>query len=272
MGATAVAATVWNCPNFVGELYLIGANQTPFTNMIGGLQGGRVRMVKDFEFPLNQQYTLDAASQPAISETSSVTGATATTYTRAQDRNVAQIYQKKVSVSYAKQSVTGRVKVAEYGTSGYGYVDLSQGQPVANEVNFQIEANLKQIAVDVEYVFLQGTYQLGSAVATANKTRGICTACTTNTVAAGSTDLDQDHIKELIRTMAGNGSTFTNMVIFANAFQMQQISKLYGYAPEDRVVGGVAIKQIVLDIAGNVGVVYAPKMSTSVLLFADLAH
>jgi hypothetical protein len=43
MANTNNPATVWNCPNYTGELYLIGANQTPFLNLIGGLQGGMVR-------------------------------------------------------------------------------------------------------------------------------------------------------------------------------------------------------------------------------------
>ena len=56
MANTNAAATVWNCPNYTGELYLIGANQTPFLNMMGGLQGGNIRTVGDFQYPLAQPW------------------------------------------------------------------------------------------------------------------------------------------------------------------------------------------------------------------------
>ncbi len=270
MASTSTQATMWSCPNFIGPLYTIGANQTPFLNMIGGLTGGRATFVGDFEHPLNVQDTLDAAAQPAIGESTAASGPPVHTFVRATDKNVAQIYQYGVSVTYPKQSVIGNVKGAEYGSSGFSYIDVTQTQAVQNEVNHQIALCLKQAAKDIDYTFLRGSYQLGTTATTAFKTRGICTACTTNTVAAGSVDLSQDLIRELVRTMAGNGSTFTNPVIFVNAFQMQQLSGLYGYAPESRTVGGVSINQIVLDLAGMVGVVWAPSMSTSVLLLADL--
>lgn len=271
MPSSAAQATMWRCPNFVGPLFKIGANQTPFLNMIGGLQGGNVLMVKAFEFPLNVQYSLDAASQPAISETSAATGPGTKSFLRTQDRNVCQVFHYGVDVTYAAQSVAGNVKVAEVGATGFGYVDITQDQAVDNALDFQITANLQQAAVDVEYTFLRGAYQYGASAATAWKTRGICTSCTTNTVAAGTTPLTQALIRNLVRTMAGNGATFTNPVIFTSAFQVQKISELYGFAPQDRTVGGVAIKQVVLDIAGNVGIVWAPYMATNVLLLADMA-
>ena len=50
--------------NYLGRLYLIGANQTPFLNMIGGLNAGKTS--QSFLFPMAQPYSLAAASQPAI--------------------------------------------------------------------------------------------------------------------------------------------------------------------------------------------------------------
>ena len=46
MGNVNAVADSWNCPNYTGELFLIGANQTPFLNLIGGLQGGAIRTVR----------------------------------------------------------------------------------------------------------------------------------------------------------------------------------------------------------------------------------
>jgi hypothetical protein len=259
------AATVWNCPNYTGELYLIGANQTPFLNMIGGLQGGNIRTVSDFQYPLAQPWALESASQPAITETASLTAPNPWTYVRSQDVNTVQIWQRQVSVSYAKQSVTGQVTAD--GTTGLVMLDQ---QPVQNELDFQITAHMRQIALDVDYTFLNGAYQQATDAATAAKTRGIITGATTNTVAAGSAALTKALIDQLLRTMAANGSEFINPVIFVNAFQKQAISNIYGYAPEDRNVGGYNIKQIETDFA-VLGIVWAPNVPAATLLVADLA-
>ena len=144
MANVSAAATVWNSPNFVGELFLIGANQTPFLNMIGGLTGGV--QVQSFEFPVAQNYSLESAAQPAISETASLTAPTAETYVRAQVKNVVQIFQKKISISYARQS--------NYGTlSGLNIIDRqSDEQPITNEFDFQMATNLRQIEIGRAHV------------------------------------------------------------------------------------------------------------------------
>jgi len=245
---------------------MIGANQTPYLNMIGGLQGGTVRTVGDFQFPLAQPWALEAASQPAISETTSLTAPTPWTYVRGQDVNTVQIWQRQVSVSYAKQSVTGQV-TADATT---GLVDISDTQPVQNERDFQIMAHMRQLSLDIDYTFLNGAYAQATDAATAAKSRGIITAATTNTVAAGGATLDKALIDQLLRTMAANGSEFLQTVIFVNAFQKQKISDIYGYAPEDRNVGGVNIKQIETDFA-ILGIVWAPNVPAATMLIADLA-
>lgn len=266
MANVNVAATVWNCPNYTGELFLIGANQTPFLNMIGGLQGGAIRTVADFEFPLAQPWALEAASQPEITETASLTAPDPWTYVRDQDINTVQIFQRQVSVSYAKQSVTGQV-TADATT---GLVDITNMQPVQNERDFQISAHMRQIAVNVDYTFLNGAYQKATSAAVAAKSRGIITACTTNTVDASAADLSKDLVDELLRDMASNGSEFINTVIFVNAFQKQALSDIYGFAPQDRNVGGYNINQIETDFA-ILGIVWAPNVPAATLLIADLS-
>lgn len=266
MGNVNAIGTVWNCPNYTGELFLIGANQTPFLNMIGGLQGGAIRTISDFEFPLAQPWSLEAASQPAVTEQASLTAPTPWTYVRDQDINTVQIFHRSVTVSYAKQSVVGQV-VADATT---GLVDINNTQPVQNERDFQISAHMRQIAVNVDYTFLNGQYQKAINATTAAKSRGIITACTTNTVAAGGAALSKPLIDQLLRTMATNGSEFVNTVIFVNAFQKQQISDIYGYAPQDRNVGGYNINQIETDFA-ILGIVWAPNVPAASLLIADLS-
>jgi hypothetical protein len=259
-------ATTWNCPNYTGELYLIGANQTPFLNMIGGLQGGAIRTVADFQFSLAQPWALEAASQPAIAETASVTAPDPWTYVRAQDVNTVQIFQRAVSVSYAKQSVVGQI-VADATTKLY---DATGVQPVQNERDFQISAHMRQISVNTDYTFLNGAYAQATSAAVAPKSRGIITGISSNTVDAVAAGLSKSLIDQLLRTMANNGAEFVNPVVFVNAYQKQKISDIYGYAPEDRNVGGFNIKQVETDFA-ILGIVWAPNVPTSTLLISDLS-
>jgi hypothetical protein len=244
--------------NYLGDLFLIGANQTPFLNMIGGTTGGK--SYSHFQFPLAQPWALSSASQNTQSEATAAAAGTPTTITRAQDYNVAQIMKYDVSTTYAKQSTTGE----------FSGIQVLGDQPVQDELAFQKSAALRQMAIDMEYSFLQGTFTDSSTPATNQTTRGIVAGTTTNAVAAGSADLTKDMIQELLRTMAGTGSQFINSVIFVNAFQKQALSDIYGYAPEDRNVGGVNIKQIETDFA-TLGVVYAPQMTASALLIAEMS-
>lgn len=266
MANVNVAATAWNCPNYTGELFMIGANQTPFLNMIGGLQGGAVRTVSALQFDLAQPWALEAASQPDISETDSITAPDPWTYVRSQDVNTCQLWQRQVSVSYVKQSVTGTLSID--GTTGLA--DMTGEQPVQNERDFQIMAHMRQLSLNIDYTFLNGAYQKATDAGTAPKTRGVITACATNTVAAGAATLSKALIDQLLRTMAANGAEFLNPVVFCNAFQKQKISDIYGYAPEDRNVGGYNIKQVETDFC-VLGIVWAPNVPAATLLVADLA-
>jgi len=247
--------------NYLGELFLVGAYMTPFLNMIGGLEGQRSKVSKSFIHPIAQPWGLSAASQPAISEAVSVAAQTAGTVIRAQDTNTVQIFQETVDVSYAKQSTIGEIS----GLSAVG------DQPVEDEFGFQKAAALRQIALDADYSMLNGTYQAGANATTAAKMRGIITACLTNTVAAGGIDISKALIDEVLREMADNGAVFQNMVLLCNAFQKQGISDIYGYAPEDRHVGGVNIKQIETDFA-MIGIVYAPNVPAATVLISDMDY
>ena len=84
--------------------------------------------------------------------------------------NVVQIHQEKVSVSYSKLAATG----AKAG------INNDQPNPIGNELDWQVEQMLKQMARDVEFSFIGGTYQSPVNNSTARKTRGIISAISTN--------------------------------------------------------------------------------------------
>lgn len=241
-------------------LYNVEANQTPFLNRLGGLQGGRATIVRSMKFPVAQPYTVGNATQPAISESVSVSSNTATTVTRSQELNIAQIFQYTVEVSHLKQSATGEIS----GLSATG------DQPVQDEFEFQKQAQLKKMAKDVEYSFIQGEYQDATDSDTAAKMRGLEDAISTNTVAGGAAVLEKDMIDELLIDMADNGAQFGNMAIMANAFNIKKISDVYGYAPESRNEGGVNIARIITNFT-PLDVLWSPQMPTDEIYIVDLS-
>lgn len=248
--------------NYLGQLYLIGQTQTPFLNMIGALTGGG-KVSNSFNFPIAQTWAARAGDQSTAvkSEATSISDTTAITYVRGQDYNTCQIMKYPYEVSFAKQSTFGEIA---------GLAIANGVQPVRDELAFQRAAALKQMAIDLEYSMFNGTYVANSVAATVAKTRGMIEACTTNTVAGGSAALTLAMINELLLEMAANGAEFSNMVLFCNGYQKQAISNLFGYAPEDRNVGGVNVKQLETDFC-QLGVVWAPQMPTDKILIADMA-
>lgn len=245
---TQVAAgTVWNLPNYTGELFTADAIITPFLSMIGGLTGGL--MAANFEFPTSSLYDFPAAAQPAITETASLTAPTAISYVRDQSKNVTQVFHEKVSISYIKQSNFGRLS---------GINTAGAANNVISEKDFQISTALKKIARDAEYTFLNGAYQIATSAAVANKTRGIFAAASGSVIAAAGARNSKTLMQQLFRELHAAGAIFSNMVIHVNGFQKQVLSDIYGYAPEDRNVGGVNIKQIETDF-GNIGIAPANR-------------
>ena len=259
MASVAAVADSFSVVNYVGELYQKGRIQYPFLSMIG-FNSNLGRIANSREFPLRQSYQLDTGAQPAISETASLTAPTVSSYARSQTYNTVQIFQRQVTVSYMKQSVTGQI-------SGLSVLD---NQPVDDELAFQIEANLEQMAKDIEYTFINGTYQAAANAATAAKTRGMIAACVSNSTNAGGADLDKDLLDSLFIDMQTNGARFgANMVIFASGTQMVKMSNAYGKAPDNRSIGGVAMQQIVTDF-GTFGIVNMRQIPTGTILVADV--
>jgi len=260
--ANVAAGTVWNLPNYTGELITASPEKTPFLTMIGGLSGGGLT-TNNFEFPLNSYYAHETAAQPAITETDSLTAPTAISFVRDQQKNVTQIFHEQVSISYERISNQGRLS---------GINTAGKLNPVVSEKDFQIATALKHIARDVEFCFLQGAYQIATDAATANKMRGINAACVdeSTTVGAGGKDLSKPLIDSLLVLMETYGADFENMVIFCSLFQKQKISDIYGFAPTDRNIGGLNINQVITDV-GSVGVVNTRFQASGVISLVDVA-
>lgn len=250
--------TTFNLPNYTGELFQFGQQDTPFLNMIGGISGGNMPIIESTEFALNQGYELNTPAQPAISESASATAPTASHYVRSQETNVVQIFQKAVDITYSKMGNANAIA---------GINVLGQVQPVKNEKDFQITANLKQIAKDANYTFLHGEYQKPTSAAVAAKTRGILSAITSKVINnISAVELTKAMLQDLFRNAAVDGFDWSNAVMFVDAYNKQKVTELYAYAPQDRNIGGTNIKQIETDF-GNVMVIFEPTMKGTLGLF-----
>jgi hypothetical protein len=90
MANVSGAGTLWNLPNLDGMLFTPSQVQTSFVSRIN-----RAATVQNTEFSMSSNYLLETAAQPAITETASLTAPTPTSYVRANEKNVNQIYQEK---------------------------------------------------------------------------------------------------------------------------------------------------------------------------------
>lgn len=258
--------TTWNLPNYAGELFTADPTQTPLLSMIGGLTGGK--QTDNFEFPTAVLFDYPAAEQPEISETASATAPAASAIARSQESNVVQIHQEVIDLTYAKLSNGGRMS---------GINTAGQTANPADEKAWQIQQKLIKIARDVEYSFINGTFQKATSATVANKTRGMLElAASASTVDASSSALTVDMIKALMLQMADNGAYFNNMILFAGAKQKQAITSLYekqlGYNQgAARNVGGMNVTEIETDFC-KLGIVWDRFMPDDSILIADVAH
>lgn len=258
--ANVAAGTVWNLPNYVGDLWTADQVGAPLLSMIGGMTGGME--TENFEFATDSQYAHEALGQKSITETASLTAPAAISYVRDQSKNVTQIFHEKVSISYVKMS--NRRRLSGINTAGV--------QTEISEKDFQIACALESIARQIEWHFINGTYNLAGNAGQANQTRGLLELCAgKNTVAAGDVYNSKALMDQLLLEMFTNGAVFKNMLLLTGGFQKTRLSNIYGYAPQDRNIGGVNLKQIETDY-GNIAVANPHKfMPATALLLIDLS-
>ena len=268
MSQVSGVGTTWSLPNYAGELFTADPTQTPFLSMIGGLTGGK--QTDNFEFPTAVLYDFPKAVQPEISETASATAPAASHIARTQEKNVVQIHQEVIDLTYAKQSNSGRM----VGLSTAGQIPYN-----GDEKAWQIQQKLIKIARDVEYSFICGKYQLSTSADVANKTRGMLELCTSGTgtsIAAGDAELSKDMLDRLFREMADKGAYFGKMVLFCGAYQKQKITNLYAdqfraNMQTTQKLGGMNVTEIETDFF-KMGVVWDRFMPGDSILIADVAH
>lgn len=270
--------------NYLGQLFAVGNRKTPFINAIGSpiddsgsVNSAVVRTVSSFEFPVAVPFDTGAGAIPDIDETESVTGVDPTTITRGQDLQTCQIFMQKAQVSYKKLSTVGTMAM---GTPPEGAHNIDgvamgmstnvSGNPVMNEMDFQLVGNLKKMASDLDTCIITGVYQGAATVNTAAKMRGIKSAISTNAVAAGSAYLSQTFINALMKKMVDAGALMQNVVCLCNSFQRQKIGSLYEYVPMSRSEGGSQIQRVYTDF-GEFTILYDPNVPVAELYFVEMS-
>lgn len=255
--------TTFNLPNYVGELFQITPSDTPLLSAIGGLTGGKQADQKLFEW---QTFDLKAPSIPAHLEGQNAP--TATARTRQNIQNVVQIFHEAVEVSYTKQAATGQRN------------GLPGNNPVNDEMSWQVMQHLKQLARDIEYTFINGTYALPADNATARKTRGLLQAIATNVVAldggsGAAKALAEGDVLDLMQSVWTNGGIqeAEAATLICNAGVKRQLTKIFvtdkGYKEQSRNVAGVSVQTIETDF-GRVNIMLNRYMPTNQLAVASL--
>ena len=232
-------------PNYSGMLFNKGNTKTPFSVMIGG----RPKSTNHVEFTTGQYYTTGGGSQPEISESASLTAPEATFITRSQMTNVTQIFQETVYVSYGKESNMGTM-------SGLN-ISGQQANPI-DELDFQTVARMQKIAADIEYTFLNGTYQKATTDAEANMTRGLIAAITTNVEAMNNKPLTYWAVARLMKAIHDQNAPTDNLVLGVNAATLLQLNfdaqaNKLTIVPNGREINGISV-DIVITPLGAVAV------------------
>lgn len=188
----------FDLPNFVGELFAVTPTDTPFLSAIGGLSGGEAANATMFQWQGYDLRSPDAARQ----RLEGANAPTAEARVRFNVNNVVEIHQEAVEISYTKLAATGQY--SDTGSAHPHQAGLSGANPVLNELDWQVDQQLIQIARDVEVSFISGTFANPGTNATARRTRGLLAATATNvadkatlvgtaTIATNGTFTDTSH-------------------------------------------------------------------------------
>ncbi|USY19719.1 DUF5309 domain-containing protein [Nocardiopsis exhalans] len=242
--------TTFNLPNYVGELFSVSPEDTPFLAAIGGLTGGRPANATHFTW---SGYDLRDASETR-QRTEGADAPTAEGRARFGVMNVVEIHQETVETSYTKQAATGQF--GDLGANHPNVEGLSGVNAITDEHGWQIAQALKQVARDVEMSFIRGTYNDPGTNATARRTRGILEAIETNVIDAddtGAQPLTEAMVLDLLQDVweSGGISESETATLMTGAAQKRALSTIFitdkNYQESTRNVGGVNVQTIETD-------------------------
>jgi hypothetical protein len=233
-----------NVVNFSGLLFIKGNTKVPFSTMIAN----KAKSTNSTEFVTGQEYQTDGGTQPAISETASLTAPAGTYVTRAQKTNVTQIFQEALDISYAKQSNMGTL-------SGLNIAG-QQANPI-NELDFQTAAKMAKIARDIEYTFIRGSYHKSTGDSDPGKTRGILEAIQSNIIDLNGEAVRIWDIAEALKVIYDAQAPTSGLVLWVDPvalFQLNADAEANGntIVPAGRDINGISISTLLTPM-GSIG-------------------
>lgn len=267
MAGISGQGTTYNLPNFLGELFAVSREDTPFLSAIGGLTGGKSADAAP-EFTWSTYDLRDAADDRQRLE--GADAPTAEGRVRGTGSNVLEIHQEQVNVSYTKQAATRYVN-----SNSAANVPTGGANVVQNELAWQIQTELKQIARDVNASFITGTYQKPANNSTARKTRGLLEAISTNVTTPSGAELTSDMVLDLMQEIFDNGGireTETRTLLCGSTMK-RRLTKAFvtdkNYQELTRNVGGVNLQAIETDF-GRANIMLEPGIPADVLVVVSL--
>ena len=183
-----------------------------------------------------------------------------------------EIHQEAVEVSYTRQGATG-----QRNTDSMPVVQVGGTAIPADELSWQIQQQLKQIARDVEVSFISGHYNNPADNQSARSTRGLLEAITTNVMSTEHTaaQLTADDVLDLAQMAWDNGGIRESetRTIVVNSTLKRALTRCFvtdaKYQEQTRNVGGVNLQTIETDF-GLFSIMLDPYMPKDQLLVLSL--
>lgn len=263
MAGISGLGTTYNLPNYVGELFNVSPEDTPFLSAIGGLTGGV--SVNSVVFTWSTYDLRDAADDRQRVE--GADAPTAEARVRAQASNVLEIHQEQVAVSYTKTAATNQFA----GSAPF----VGGPNAVTDELAWQLQQEFKQVARDVEKSFITGEYSLPANNSTARKTRGLLEAITTNVVDLNDAVITDEDVLDLMQEVWENGGIqeAETRTLMVNATLKRKLSELFvtdrNYQEATRNVGGVNLQTIETDF-GRTNILLSRYIPTDTIIVASV--
>jgi hypothetical protein len=158
--------TTFNLPNYRGELYQITPSDTPFLSAIGGLDAQQTSS----DAPEFEWQTVDHAAPSQPSNLEGQDAPTSSNRSRANVKNLVQIFHYAFNMSYTKLAAQGN----------FAGANNNQASAVMDDMAFQQEIKLQEAAMDIDYTLLRGYYHSPADNTEARKTRGLLRVPSTN--------------------------------------------------------------------------------------------
>jgi hypothetical protein len=262
--------TTFNTPNFIGELFGITPTDTPLLSSIGGLTGGESTdsviftwQSYDLRPPDDSRQRLEGADAPVPEAR-----------TRWNGFNVVEIHQEALSVSYTRQAATG--EFASTGSLMPNAVGVTGSNPVVDELAWQTQRALEQIARDIEATFITGRFAQPEDNTAPRRTRGLLQAIETNVVAHDTaTELTETMVLDLMQQVweSGGITVSDTATLIVNAWQKRQLTKIFitdkGFQEQTRTVGGVTLHTIETDF-GRLNIMLNRYLPADTVVVASL--